>query len=95
MSKVADLHIHTNYSDSSLTCQEVVDEANKVGISCIAITDHDTVDGIKPTREEAQKYDIEVIPGIELSSEIGSKEVHILGYPAISSPSFFVPRRTR
>lgn len=80
MTKYADLHIHTNYSDSTLTPQEVVEQANKNDIACIAITDHDTFAGVAPTIAEAKKYNIEVISGIELSSEINEKDVHILGY---------------
>jgi len=80
MTRLADLHIHTHFSDSTSSPQEVVELANTNSLSCIAITDHDTFDGIQPTMDEAQKYDIEVISGIELSSEINGKDVHILGY---------------
>jgi len=58
----------------------VIEQAHANGLSCIAITDHDTIDGIGPTLKEAKQYDIEVISGIELSSEINGKDVHILGY---------------
>ena len=80
MTKFADLHIHTHYSDSTLSPQEVVEEAHRLKIACIAITDHDTIDGIGPTQIAAKSFDIEVIPAIELSSEIQGKDVHILGY---------------
>ncbi len=80
MAEFADLHIHTNYSDSSFSPEEVVAEAHKKGIQCIAIADHDTFKGIEPTRKAAEEYGIEVIAGIELSSEINGKDVHILGY---------------
>ncbi|MDI6703282.1 MAG: PHP domain-containing protein [bacterium] len=75
-----DLHIHTTYSDSSLTPKEVVEEASRIGLTTIAITDHDTVDGIPEAIEWGKKYEIDVIPGIELSTDIGREEVHILGY---------------
>lgn len=78
--KFADLHIHTNYSDSTLTPKDVIEDAHKNDISCIAITDHDTLSGIQPATEAAKKYNIEVISGIELSSEINGKDVHVLGY---------------
>lgn len=78
--RLADLHIHTSYSDSTLTPQEVVEEANACGLSCIAITDHDTIQGLQPTIAAAQKYGLEVLPGVELSAEINGREVHILGY---------------
>ncbi len=80
MEKFADLHIHTHYSDSTASAQEVVQEAVEKGFSCIAITDHDTVDGILPAIEAAKKDDLLVIPGVELSTEINHKDVHILGY---------------
>ncbi len=80
MKKFADLHIHTRYSDSTSSPEEVVEQAYQQGLHCIAITDHDTVDGIRPAIESAKKYDIEVIPAIELSSELQGKDIHILGY---------------
>ncbi|MBU0468431.1 MAG: PHP domain-containing protein [Candidatus Omnitrophica bacterium] len=80
MIKYADLHIHTNYSDSTLTPKEVVEQAYKNNISCISITDHDTFEGIPIAIEESKKYDIEVISGIELSSVMNGRDVHILGY---------------
>jgi len=80
MTRLADLHIHTHFSDSTSSPQEVVEQAQANGLSCIAIADHDTIEGIPPAIEEAKKYDIEIIPGIELSSEINGKDVHILGY---------------
>ena len=76
----ADLHIHTYYSDSSSSPQEVVDDALKANLNCISITDHDTIDGIVPVQEIAQARGLEVVPGIELSSEIHGKDIHILGY---------------
>jgi len=80
MSAVSDLHIHTHFSDSTASPEEVVEEAHQKGLCCIGITDHDTVDGIQPTMEAARKYGLEVIPGIELSSEIQGRDIHVLGY---------------
>ncbi len=77
--KLADLHLHTNFSDSTFSPQQLVEEAKKAGLYCIAVTDHDIVSGIAPAKEIASDS-LEVIPGIELSAEIGSKEIHILGY---------------
>ena len=78
-----DLHIHTNWSDGSLTPSEVVDYAAKIKLAAISITDHDSVDGIEEAVKAASKTSLEVIPGIELSSEVGNSEkaeMHILGY---------------
>jgi len=80
MNGQADLHIHTHFSDSTQSPQEVVEQARESDLSCISITDHDTIDGIQPTTEAARKFEIEVIPGIELSSEVNGKDVHLLGY---------------
>ena len=76
----ADLHIHTFYSDSTSSPQEVVDEAIKAELGCIAITDHDIVEGVIPTIEAAKGHALEVVPGIELSSEFENCDIHILGY---------------
>jgi len=79
-SSFADLHIHTHYSDGTLSPQQVVGEAIARGLSCISITDHDTVDGVCPTQKAAEKFSLEVVSGIELSSEWQGKDIHVLGY---------------
>lgn len=78
-----DLHIHTNFSDSSFSPEDIVEHAHKINLSAIAITDHDITDGIEPTLKLADKYSIEVIAGIELSGHSPDKvedEMHILGF---------------
>ena len=80
MNSSADLHIHTYFSDSPASPQEVVKEAIEKGLACIAITDHDTVDGVNPTQEAAQSTSLEVLSGVELSSDLDGKDIHILGY---------------
>jgi len=81
--RFVDLHIHTNYSDGIYSPAEIVQFAKKVGLSAIAITDHDMTDGISPAIEEGKKHGIEVIPGVEFSCDSTEKlggEMHILGY---------------
>lgn len=78
--KKADLHIHTTYSDGTHTPEEVVRVSKDNGLSAIAITDHDITDGIIPALKCGAKIGVEVIPGIELSCEYNSVEIHILGY---------------
>lgn len=78
--RFADLHLHTTFSDGSYTPQEIVKEAVKRGLSAIAIVDHDTVEGIDLAIDTAKDENIEVIPGIELSTDCDGLEVHILGY---------------
>ncbi len=89
MTKFADLHIHTHFSDGTSSPQEVVNEAVAAGLSCISITDHDTIDGVAPTCAIAQSLNLEIIAGIELSSEISGKDIHILGYLMDSHDSVF------
>jgi predicted metal-dependent phosphoesterase TrpH len=78
--KFADLHLHTLFSDGTYAPQELIDEAQKAGLSCIAVVDHDTVAGIVPVLESARSRNIEVLPGIELTAEYCGLEIHILGY---------------
>jgi 3',5'-nucleoside bisphosphate phosphatase len=78
--KFADLHMHTDASDGTHPVERVIDESVKAGLSCIAITDHDTVSSIAPAIEIARQKDIEVIPAIEFTCEFNGSEVHILGY---------------
>lgn len=80
MSRFADLHIHTHFSDGTLSPQEVVEQALRAGLSCISITDHDSVTGVGPAQLAVRDFDLEVIAGIELSSESEGKDIHILGY---------------
>lgn len=75
-----DLHLHTTYSDGSLPPAEVVALAHQAGVTAMAITDHDTVEGIPEARETATRLGIEMIAGIEISSRFGERELHILGY---------------
>ncbi|MEQ8235901.1 MAG: PHP domain-containing protein [Syntrophomonadaceae bacterium] len=77
-----DLHIHTTASDGADTPQEVIMAAVAHGLEGIAITDHDTMDGLAAARDfiAANRIRIEFIPGIELNTDYGEDEVHILGY---------------
>ncbi|RQD75423.1 MAG: PHP domain-containing protein [Candidatus Syntrophonatronum acetioxidans] len=85
----ADLHIHTSVSDGCLTPAEAVRVAQSINLKAIAITDHDTMDGVEEALEEGKKLNIEVIPGVELSTDYGRKEVHLLGYYVNSSHKNF------
>ncbi len=76
----ADLHIHTAYSDGSFLPATIIRHAVKNNLKIISITDHDSVDGIAASIKEGEKNNIEVIPGIEISTTVDSGEVHILGY---------------
>ena len=81
--KIIDMHTHTDYSDGDLSPQELIRLAIDKGIGTIAITDHDTIEGIKNVnRSEKIILDsgIEIISGIELSAKVNRGRMHILGY---------------
>lgn len=75
----ADLHIHSIYSDGSLAPFEIIKACKELQLKVISITDHDTVSGVEETIESA-RGEIEVIPAVEMSSNIGDLDIHILGY---------------
>ncbi len=77
--RMADLHIHTTASDGIYSPCEIVEQAIAVGLSAIAITDHDTVGGIM-TLDTNKETRINVIAGIEFSCNCLGEEIHILGY---------------
>jgi predicted metal-dependent phosphoesterase TrpH len=76
-----DLHIHSTASDGALSPEEVVGESVRRGLSVIALTDHDTVNGVAPALAAAEAFPgLRVVPGVELSTDVAQGEVHILGY---------------
>jgi len=77
----ADLHMHSTASDGQFAPEEVVRLAAEAGSELIALTDHDTADGVPRALEEANRLGVTLIPGIEMGCSCGlSREVHILGY---------------
>ncbi len=79
MDKIIDLHTHSLASDGSMRPAELVRHAKEKGLSAVALTDHDTVEGIREALDEGNRIGIEVIPGIEISTNF-KPEMHILGY---------------
>ena len=80
MSKV-DLHIHSTASDGRFSPEELVRKAAELGLSVIALADHDSVDGIAPALEAAKAFPgLRVIPCVEISTDTANGEVHVLGY---------------
>lgn len=75
-----DLHVHTTASDGSRNAQQIIAEAKRIGLTTIAITDHDTIGNLKECMAEGDKNGIRVIPGVELSAEVDTGKMHILGY---------------
>ncbi len=80
MTGKVDLHTHTTYSDGFYSPNELITKAKNAGIDVISITDHDNIAGILEAIEIGKKFGIEVIPGMEISSDLKDKEVHILAY---------------
>ena len=78
--KFADLHLHTQFSDGTFTPEELVLQAQKHGLACIALTDHDTVEGCARAATACAAVKMEFITGAELTAEHEDTEVHILGY---------------
>jgi hypothetical protein len=76
-----DLHLHTSESDGKLNPAEIVTRAAHIGLKVMAICDHDTVNGIMPALEAVSQFpSLTLIPGVEISTDVPSGEVHILGY---------------
>lgn len=78
MKKTIDLHTHTTASDGSYTPSELIFLVKKAGLSAVAITDHDTINGVEEAQRVGSNLGIEVVPGVEIS--VGLKDnIHILG----------------
>jgi predicted metal-dependent phosphoesterase TrpH len=82
-----DLHSHTDRSDGTFTPEELVGEAVRVGLSALAITDHDTFAGFDAAVPFAAAAGLELICGIEVSTRYLGNSVHLLGYFPVSAPS--------
>ena len=74
-----DLHTHSVFSDGTCTPEEIVDGAIEAGLSAVALTDHNTVDGLWDLIAAARGKDIEIVPGAEFSVDYRGTELHILG----------------
>ena len=75
-----DLHTHSTESDGTLTPEALIQLAADTGLSAIALTDHDTVGGLEKAEVTAKALGIELVPGIELSTDYNGTEVHMLGF---------------
>ena len=80
MTRRIDLHVHTTASDGSMSPTEAVRHARELGLSAIAITDHDTVEGLAEGASAGAREGLEVVPGIEVSVDYFGEGIHILGY---------------
>ena len=75
-----ELHCHTTYSDGTLTPSQLVAAAITAGVKALAITDHDTLSGWEEAFDAADGLDLEVVPGVELSTVYNERSLHILGF---------------
>lgn len=75
-----DMHIHSTFSDGTCTPEEIVQKAGGAGLGALILTDHDTCAGWHEMKAACDKYHIETIPGIEISTSLNEKSIHILGY---------------
>ncbi len=77
--KIIDLHTHSTASDGSFTPSELAREAARAGVAAIALTDHDSVSGVAEITSAGEECGLEVIAGVELSTEYEDEEVHVVG----------------
>jgi len=75
-----DLHVHSTFSDGTMSPSELVEYADQKGLLAVSITDHDTVDGVGEALLSGERNGIEVVPGIEIGAEYAGTTIHILGY---------------
>ena len=80
MTNYIDLHTHSTASDGIYSPTELLHKAKDVGLRVLALTDHDTTDGLEEAAQTARALDIDIIPGIEINTDVGGGEVHVLGY---------------
>ena len=78
--RIIDMHVHSTASDGTFSPSALLAEAKKAGLSAMALTDHDTMDGMKEAAAAAEELGIELIPGVEISTEYQGCEVHVLGF---------------
>ena len=74
-----DLHVHSTCSDGTVTPTELIRLAEEVGVSAVALCDHNTVEGLSEFLEAARGSKVEAVPGVEFSTDYEGKELHILG----------------
>ncbi|HEY5003191.1 MAG TPA: PHP domain-containing protein [Ktedonobacteraceae bacterium] len=80
MANIVDLHTHSTASDGLYSPTELFQRAAEAGLRVVALTDHDSTNGLEEAAQAARTHDIDFIPGIELNTDIQGGEVHVLGY---------------
>lgn len=87
-----EIHSHSTASDGDLTPREVVAFAHRMGVTTLALTDHDTVDGLDEAAEAARECGVDFLPGIELTVAVPHGSMHLLAYLPTTSPSVLAER---
>ena len=82
-----DLHAHTTFSDGTLTPTQLVEEAAAIGLSAVAVTDHDTVDGLPEALACGERLGVRVVPGVEVNCEHEQVTLDVLGYFLAGAPN--------
>ena len=77
--KICDMHVHSCFSDGSSTPTELINEAISIGLSAIALTDHNNIGGAEEFLKASKGKDVQAVIGVEFSTDYGNKELHILG----------------
>ncbi|MCK5086658.1 MAG: PHP domain-containing protein [Melioribacteraceae bacterium] len=80
MSTLIDLHMHTNHSDGYYSPLELINKVREKNLNIISITDHDSTNALEEAITIGKDFGVEVIPGVEVSTDIEDKEIHLLGY---------------
>ena len=85
--KICDLHTHSIFSDGTYTPAEIIDSAIDIGLSAVALCDHNTINGLPDFLKAAEGKRIEAVAGSEFSVDLDGKELHLLGL--FISPEYF------
>ena len=80
MTGICDLHSHSVFSDGTWTPKELIGEAERIGLSALALTDHNTVDGLPEFLSAAEGKDLEAIPGVEFSTDYLGMDIHLVAH---------------
>lgn len=89
MEKLCDLHTHSTYSDGTFSPTQLIQEAQNIGLSAIALTDHNSISGLPEFLRAADTSSVEAIPGIEFTTDYQGIELHIV--TLFVQPSHYAP----
>ena len=80
MKKICDLHTHSVFSDGTWTPEQLTEEARRLGLSAIALTDHNTVDGLPRFLKAGEGTELETVPGVEFSTDYLGMDIHLVAH---------------